>query len=135
MTSRDSTATLILGFCACGPYRYARDNIQNTTVRWVNWGYREEYIHPDVLEDLRANRIASGTRIIFCGWNLTKESQAHAVRTGTVDHISYKDGYLALTVFLNEELAGTIDLGATDHFLCRYAQGAPLSPTLQQSTC
>lgn len=115
------TRALILGLCSEGPYRYARESIENPTVKWISWGYNEEYVHPDVLNDIKAKTIAQGTKISFCFWNLTKEKLAKLLRGGVIDHISHRGGYLSLTVFLGDALSGTVDLYEKDHFLCRYA--------------
>lgn len=120
VASQQSGAVLIMGICSEGPYKYAENNFENLTVKWMSWGYNEEYIHPRVLKDIKSKQISQGTTVVFCHWNLTKETQAKLLRTGVIDHITYRGGYVSFTIFLGDPLSGTSDLQEKDHFLCRY---------------
>ena len=116
----DSTEVLLLGLCSQGPYRHAVDNIQNPALRWINWGYNAEYVDPEVLQAIKIKKIRQGTKVVFSNWALTKESQGRLLRRGVIDHIAYRRGYLALTIFLEDAVSGTVRLPASDHLLCRF---------------
>lgn len=118
--SCESIGMLMMGLCLDGPYRYAKNNLENPTVKWINWGYNKEWVHPKVLEEIKSKKISQGTEIVFCHWNLTKESQAKLLRKGVIDHIAYRGGYVSFTIFLDEPVSGSIDIPEKDHFLCRY---------------
>jgi hypothetical protein len=111
---------LIMGLCSRGPYRYAEGNVKNPDLKWMNWGYNEDYVHSDVLNEIKLKRIGQGTKVLFSLWDLKKEKQAKLLRRGTLDHIAYRGGYVSFTVFLGELISGIADLPEKDHYLCRF---------------
>ena len=117
---REGAAVLVMGLCSRGPYRYAEDNIRNVTVKWISWGYNEEYVDPEVLRQIESGIIREGTEVLFCDWSLITEPQADLIRRGVLDHISYRGGYVAVTIFLGEFVSGVLQLPDRSHFLCRY---------------
>jgi hypothetical protein len=113
-------SVLIMGLCSRGPYRYAEENVKNPSLKWMNWGYHEDYVHNDVLNDIKLKKINQGTRVLFSRWDLKKEKQAKLLRRGTLDHIAYRGGYVSFTFFLDELISGLVDLPEKDHYLCRF---------------
>jgi len=113
---------LVMGVCSRGPYQYAEDNLRNPEVRWMSWGYSSEYINQDVLQKIKSKEMRSGTGVVFASWNIGVEKRAKLLRKGVIDHIVYKEGYVAFTVFLKEVLSGFIKISEKDHYLCRYVE-------------
>jgi hypothetical protein len=111
---------LVMGLCSRGPYRHAEENLRNPSLKWMNWGYNEDYVHRDVLRGIQSKRIIPGTKVIFSLWDLKKEKTAKLIRRGTLDHIAYRGGYVSFTFFLNELISGSADLPEKDHYLCRF---------------
>ena len=112
---------LIMGVCSRGPYRYAKDILQNSDVKWMSWGYSSDYIHPDVFNCIKDKIIKSETEVVFAIWDIGVEKKAKLVRKGTIDHVVFKKEYVNFTIFLKEMVSGFIEFPKTDHYLCRYA--------------
>lgn len=130
-TSSPSPATgmvLILGFCSRGPYRHAEGNLLNPKVKWLSWGYHEEYVHPAVRDDLKNKRIHPGTEVVFSLWSTNLENRAHFLRKGKIDYITFRGGYVVFTVFLDEFVSALVPLPRVDHYLCRYIDVASAQP-------
>ncbi|RLC75101.1 MAG: hypothetical protein DRI61_15490 [Chloroflexi bacterium] len=111
---------LIMGFCLKGPYRYAKDILENPDIKWINWGYSTEYIHPEVIDQVRNKIIKSGTEVMFAIWKLKEEKKAKLIRKGIIDHIIFKKEYINFTVFLKETVLGFVEFSEVDQYLCRY---------------
>jgi hypothetical protein len=127
MQIKNSSATIILGLCSRGPYKLGRENILNRTVKWISWGYGEEYVHPEISQLLKTDSVRKGTKVILACWDLKNQRKADLLREATIDHISYRPGYVSFTLNLGEFLSGTIELGSKDHYLCRPVQPTELS--------
>lgn len=83
---------------------------------------------PVALNDLRDKRIRAGTEVLFSTWSVNVESRARLLRKGTIDHIAYRGGYIAFTVFLDGFVSALIPLPRVDHYLCRYIDATPTAP-------
>ena len=84
----DQTTTILVGVCSRGPYKLEKENVLNKTVRWISWGYGEEYVHPEILDLIKAKSITKGTKALFCCWDLTREQQAELLREAVIDRKS-----------------------------------------------
>jgi hypothetical protein len=115
-------SVLIMGLCSRGPYRYAEQNVRNPNLNWMNWGYHEDYVHSDVLREIRLKKISQGTKVLFSLWDLKNEKHAKILRRGTLDHIAYRGGYVSFTVFLRELVSGSAEIPERDHYLCRFIE-------------
>ena len=111
---------LIMGLCLSGPFKYAKENIENSTVDWLNWHYHSEYVHSEILNDIQSKKIRRGTQVIFCCWNLKKSTRAQLLRKGRIDHITYRGGSVSFTIFLSDFVSGFANFFEDDHLLCKY---------------
>ncbi|MHA1338120.1 MAG: hypothetical protein ACTSPW_20695 [Promethearchaeota archaeon] len=111
---------LITGVCSKGPYRYAENILINSSVDWINWGYSIEYIHPNIIEHIKAGIIQKGTETNFAIWHIGVDIKAKLLRKGIIDHLVLKKEYLNITFFLKELLQGTIKLPSKDYYLFKY---------------
>lgn len=99
----DTSRTLILGFCEGGPYKHARALLENPAVTWLPWSYRVRNISPIVLGELSIGFSPVGRRVAFACWPADFAGDTTVLRYGRIDHFSFTDGVLRVTVLLEDK--------------------------------
>jgi hypothetical protein len=96
----DHSRTVVFGFCKDGPYKKAEILLNNPEVNWLPWSYHKNNIDPTLFEDLEEGISLADRRVIFATWHSDFHGEVSAIRSGRVDHFTFRDGILRVTVFL-----------------------------------
>jgi hypothetical protein len=98
------TVTLILGFCAEGPYKHASDLLAIPGLSWIPWTYHISEIDSNVMYAIANGEIGIGTQILFASWHKGKAGAAQVHRVGKIDYL--KTDALGIRLNLKLEAIG-----------------------------